>query len=80
MKYVYVLQSINHAEQHYVGLTADLRGRLDDHNAGKSPHTSKYMPWRFLVAIRLEDDTRAAVFERYLKTGSGRAFIKRHFL
>jgi len=78
MKYVYLLQSIPHPEQRYVGLTNDLQKRLDCHNQGGSPHTSKYAPWRIVTAIRFDDDHRATIFERYLKTGSGRAFANRH--
>jgi putative endonuclease len=79
MKYVYLLQSIPHPEQRYVGLTNDLQQRLAAHNHGGSPHTSKYAPWRIVTAIRFTDDHRATIFERYLKTGSGRAFAARHF-
>jgi hypothetical protein len=37
------------------------------------------MPWELVVAVRFEDARRAAAFEQYLKSGSGRAFAKRHF-
>ena len=43
--YVYLLRSLSHEAQRYVGLTGDLKKRLADHNAGKSPHTSKHTPW-----------------------------------
>ena len=79
MRYVYLLQSISFSDQRYVGMTDDLRQRLAAHNGGSSPHTSKYRPWRVIVAIRFEDDQRAAAFEQYLKSGSGRAFAERHF-
>jgi len=78
MKYVYLIQSIVHPEQRYVGLTGDLQKRLDCHNQGGSLHTSGYSPWRIVTAIRFDDDGRAALFERYLKTGSGRAFASKH--
>jgi hypothetical protein len=41
MRYVYLLQSEAVTGQRYVGVTSDLKQRLADHNAGKSPHTSK---------------------------------------
>jgi len=53
MRYVYLLQSEALVDQRYVGVTSDLRQRLADHNAGKSPHTSKYMPWKFGDLYRL---------------------------
>ncbi len=78
MKSVYLLQSISHPQQRYIGLTSNLKERLEAHNAGKSPHTSKFRPWRNVVAVRFDDDTKAVAFERYLKSGSGRAFANRH--
>ena len=78
MKYVYLLQSLSHSKQRYVGLTNSLHERLAAHNKGGSPHTSKYAPWRIVAAIRFDDDQRASAFEQYLKTGSGRAFANKH--
>jgi len=79
MKYVYLLQSISQPTKRYVGLTTDLKKRLKEHNTGKSPHTAKFKPWEIVVAIALTDDKRAETFEKYLKSGSGHAFAKRHF-
>jgi len=78
MKYVYLLESISHPDQRYIGLTSNFNFRLKEHNAGKSPHTSKYKPWKTVVVIRFNDDQKAEVFEKYLKNGSGHAFAKRH--
>ena len=80
MRYVYILASLRCPPQYYVGSTSNLRRRLAEHNAGKSPHTSKHLPWRVLVAVWFADDHRAQEFERYLKSGSGRAFALRHLL
>jgi predicted GIY-YIG superfamily endonuclease len=79
MKYVYLLGSLSDPRQTYVGVTDDLKRRLEEHNSGKSPHTSKYKPWQIEVAIRFTNDQLASAFERYLKSGSGHAFAKRHF-
>jgi predicted GIY-YIG superfamily endonuclease len=46
MHYVYLLQRVDEPEQRYVGATSDLRSRLDEHNEGRSLHTSKHAPWR----------------------------------
>jgi putative endonuclease len=78
MRYVYILRSISCPWRHYVGVTLDPDRRLAEHNAGMSPHTSKYRPWSIIVAIRFEDDARAFGFEKYLKSPSGRAFAKKH--
>jgi putative endonuclease len=79
MRYVYLLQSISNPKQRYAGMTSNLQRRLKEHNSGKSPHSSKYRPWRIVVAARFGDDQRAREFEHYLKSGSGRAFANRHF-
>jgi predicted GIY-YIG superfamily endonuclease len=78
MRYVYILRSISCPWRHYVGVTLDPDRRLVAHNAGMSPHTSKYRPWSIIVMIRFEDDARAFGFEKYLKSPSGRAFAKKH--
>lgn len=78
-RFVYVLRSLVDPERHYVGITADVRKRLAWHNAGQSPHTSKHKPWVLVVALEFRDQQSASEFEKYLKSGSGRAFAKRHF-
>ena len=76
---VYILRSVSHPDQRYIGLTNDLPARLTKHNSGGSPHTSKFRPWELETAIAFMDQEKAAVFERYLKTGSGFAFANKHF-
>ena len=78
MYYVYLLRSIPNPSQTYIGSTGDLRKRLAEHNAGKSTHTNKFKPWDLVTYIALHEKHLAERFERYLKSGSGRAFAKRH--
>ena len=73
-EYVYILQSVDR----YVGVTDDLKARLSKHNAGEVSHTAKYLPWELKTYIALSDETKACAFEKYLKSGSGWAFAKRH--
>jgi hypothetical protein len=49
-----------------------------DHNAGRCPHTAGGRPWQIDFSITFADEKRALKFERYLKSGSGCAFAKRH--
>ena len=77
MRYVYLLQSEAFLGQRYVGGTFDLKRRVADHNAGKSPPTSKYVPWELVTYVAFSDEQKAEIFERYLKSGSGRAFAKK---
>jgi putative endonuclease len=77
--YVYILVSESDPSRHYTGLTQDLESRLQAHNAGKVPHTAKYTPWKIETAIAFRSREKAAEFENYLKTHSGRAFAAKHF-
>jgi predicted GIY-YIG superfamily endonuclease len=77
MYYVYLIQSEAFSGQRYVGLTSDLRRRLAEHNAGKSPHTSKYAPWKLVTYVAFSEEQKAEIFERYLKSGSGHAFASK---
>ena len=76
--YVYILASTPPGH-YYVGLTLDLAERLKQHNRGRVGHTAKRAEWHIQTAIAFRNRQRAAAFERYLKSGSGRAFTKRHF-
>ncbi len=75
--YVYLIRSLHFSEQVYVGVTIDLKKRLEVHNAGGSMHTAKYKPWEIIVYIGFKDELKARQFEKYLKSGSGRAFAKK---
>ena len=77
MFYVYLLRSVSEPNQTYIGLTSDLKTRLAKHNEGGSPHTAKHRPWKLVNYIAFQDRSRAAGFESYLKSGSGRAFAKK---
>ena len=77
--YVYILTDVATETHHYIGLTQDLTARLAKHNAGEVPHTSKFKPWRIQTAIAFDSKEKAASFEKYLKSGSGREFAKHHF-
>lgn len=77
MRYVYLIQSESSPGQRYVGVTYDLKQRLAEHNAGKSPHTSKYAPWKLVIYVAFSDDRKAEAFERYMKSGSGHAFARK---
>jgi putative endonuclease len=77
MKYIYLLEIIEHPEQNYVGLTDDLRARLKVHNSGGSSHTTKYKPWQLITYVAFSDEAKAVAFERYMKTASGRAFANK---
>ncbi|MDB6017245.1 MAG: excinuclease subunit protein [Pedosphaera sp.] len=76
--YVYTLQSISFPDKHYTGQTQALHERLAEHNDRKVPYTSKFAPWIIRTATAFRNKERAIAFERYLKSGSGKAFLQRH--
>ena len=75
---VYILRSQSAPGRYYVGLTSNMAARLAAHNAGHCTHTATGRPWETDVVIKFTDERRAVDFERYLKSGSGVAFAKRH--
>jgi len=80
MWYVYILRSLSSPDQEYSGATEDLKRRLTEHNSGKSPHTSRFMPWEIAWYCGFPDKHDALAFEAYLKSHSGRAFAKKRLL
>jgi len=77
--YVYVLTSKTDPSIHYTGITDDLPTRLLDHNRGHCLHTAKHKPWKIETAVAFKSARKARAFEKYLKSGSGREFARRHF-
>ncbi|MDH4477063.1 MAG: GIY-YIG nuclease family protein [Verrucomicrobiaceae bacterium] len=77
MHYVYLIRSESNPDQVYTGLTDNLRQRLSEHNAGKSPHTAKHRPWNLETYLAFSEPQQACDFERYLKTASGIAFARK---
>ncbi len=77
-RFVYILRSVNDPERRYEA-TADLQARLDAHNAGQNPSTAPWKPWVVDVNIEFRSERMAVRFEKYLKSGSGHEFARRHF-
>jgi predicted GIY-YIG superfamily endonuclease len=75
---VYVLRSLSDRSRYYTGVTSNLVLRLPTHNAGLCQSTAGGRPWEVDLTIEFADEERALKFERYLKSGSGVAFAKRH--
>jgi len=77
--YVYTLVCESDEAKHYTGLTQDLENRLQAHNSGQVSHTAKFRPWRIETAVAFRSKSKAAEFEKYLKSHSGRAFAAKRF-
>ncbi len=76
---VYVLRSLSSPTRRYTGLTSDIDRRLQSHNAGQNVDTAQDRPWIIFALFHFRHEQTARRFEKYLKSGSGRAFAKRHF-
>ena len=79
MFYVYILYSPEE-KLFYTGYTENLKNRLELHNQGLVKATQAYRPWRLVYYCGFEDMKLAKNFEKYLKTGSGKAFAYKRLL
>jgi putative endonuclease len=75
MHYVYVLRSKTD-DGFYIGYSVNLRKRSEEHIAGVSFATSYRGPWMLIYYEAYLNQTDALGRERYLKSGSGRRFLK----
>jgi len=76
MKYtVYILYSETSAK-HYTGFTSNMEARLESHNKLGKGWTSKYRPWKLIFTKIFEAKKEAMAYEKWLKTGVGREFVK----
>jgi len=77
MYYVYSLKCKNN---YYVGCTDNLKERIDRHQKGEVPATKDKLPIALDFYLAVNNKYKAYNFEKYLKTGSGRAFINKHLV
>ena len=78
MYYVYLLKCSD--DKPYTGCTSDLKERIERHTKGQVPATSTRLPIKLISYTAIPDKYKAYEFEKYLKSGSGRAFINKHLL
>lgn len=60
-----------------LGKTTNIKKPLSEHNRGESSFTKPFIPWKLETYIAFENEQLAVNFEKYLKAGSGFAFLKR---
>ena len=79
--YVYILRSKSHPDRIYIGYTTNLENRMDDHKDPKtSAYTRQYAPWELETYVTFKGKDLAQQFEIYLKSHSGRAFLRKHLI
>jgi len=77
---MYYIYSLKCEDGYYIGCTDDLKDRIKRHQKGQIPATMDRLPIKLDFYFAVNDKYRAFEFEKYLKSGSGRAFIERHLL
>lgn len=78
MWYVYILLCADN--NHYTGCTSNIVERLKRHSEGRVVSTRSRLPIKLLFYASFSDKYKAYQFEKYLKSGSGRAFANKHLL
>src|SRR3954470_10641098 len=82
MFYVYLLHSTKD-DGFYIGFSTDLKRRLSEHKRGASFATKSRGPWKLIYYEAYLNQEDALGREKYLKSGSGRRFLRaqlRHYL
>jgi len=72
---VYILYTEKY-NKHYTGFTSDIENRLLSHNVLGKGWTAKYRPWKLIFSKEFNTKKDAMEYEKWLKTGVGRDFIK----
>jgi putative endonuclease len=76
MYYCYILQSEISAKL-YVGSTADLKQRLEKHNASAVKSTKSGVPWKLIYYEAYREKLLARRSELFYKKSQGRRQIKK---
>ena len=78
MQYVYILKCAD--GKHYTGCTNNITNRIERHKKGEVTYIKSRLPVELIFYCAFSDPYKAFEFEKYLKSGSGRAFMKKRFL
>ncbi|MTI86587.1 MAG: GIY-YIG nuclease family protein [Balneolaceae bacterium] len=73
---VYAISSLSR-NYIYVGFSSQLPERLKRHNEGKNKTTKPYAPFELIYTKGFDTRVEARKYEKYLKSGSGKEFLKR---
>lgn len=64
----------------YVGLTGNLKARLDRHNRGYEFATKRYAPFKLILSFEYAVREEARKMEKYLKSRVCKEYINRIYL
>lgn len=78
MEYVYILKCADNT--FYTGHTTSLEDRIRRHNKGENVYTKPRRPVILITYLAFSDKYKAINFEKYLKSGSGKAFAQKRLI
>lgn len=78
MFYTYILRNYN-TNRYYIGYAKDLKNRIKEHHEGKVISTKSDLHYELEWYCAFKTEKQAVMFEKYLKSGSGIAFMKKRF-
>ncbi|MEX0988164.1 MAG: GIY-YIG nuclease family protein [Bacteroidales bacterium] len=61
----------------YVGFSSQLESRINRHNKGQNTTTKPYAPFELIYTKTFKTRVEAREHEKYLKSGSGKEFLKK---
>lgn len=77
--FVYILESLT-TDFIYIGSTNSSQQRLLQHNDGLVQSTKAYRPLHITAYVAVQPEKKARELERYFKTGSGKAILRKRIL
>jgi predicted GIY-YIG superfamily endonuclease len=81
MFFTYILKSIKNPGATYIGYTRDLKARVAYHNnPNNRGYSKRNAPWLIETYLAFSQEQEAKKFEIYLKSGSGKAFMKKRLI
>ena len=75
MYFVYAIKS-EKRNYIYVGLTNNIQRRFSDHNKGYNRTTKPYRPFKLIYLETFDTRIEARQKEKYLKTTTGKRFLR----
>ncbi len=78
MFYAYILRNYT-IERYCIGYTPDLKNRIKTHLSGQVESTKSNLNYKLEWYCTFKTRGQALAFEKYLKSGSGIAFMKKRF-
>ncbi len=78
MYYTYILKNYK-TNRYYIGYAKDLKNRIKEHQTGRVLSTKSDLHYELEWYCAFRTEKQAVTFEKYLKSGSGIAFMKKRF-